>query len=86
MGAHLLNHSMTQNFTIHYWREGNNEVDFVLEKNNKLIAIEVKSSRAAETKGMMAFEKKYQPSKILLVGDDGLPWQDFLLTDPGSMF
>lgn len=77
IGAHLLNHSMTQNFTIHYWREGSNEVNFVLEKNNKLIAIEVKSSRAAETKGMMAFEKNTSRQK-------SCSWE--MTVSPGRIF
>jgi len=35
---------------------------------------------------MQAFEKKFQPQKVLLVGDEGLPWQEFLKIDPAELF
>ena len=34
IGAHLINHSLTNGFNLYYWREGNYEVDFVLEQKN----------------------------------------------------
>ncbi|OIR06991.1 archaeal ATPase [mine drainage metagenome] len=85
-GAHLINSSLTRGFTVHYWREGNDEVDFVLEKEGKIVAIEVKSSMASNTGGMKSFQKKYDPDKILLIGAGGLPWQEFLLLDPETLF
>jgi len=33
--AHLLNYSHTEGFSLHYWRERNDEVDFVIEKKGK---------------------------------------------------
>jgi predicted AAA+ superfamily ATPase len=48
LGAHLLNQSITQQIDLYYWREGNYEVDFVLQKGNKTIGIEVKSGRIGE--------------------------------------
>ncbi len=86
IGAHLINGSLTQNFNLYYWREGNDEVDFVLEKNGKIVAIEVKSNQASITKGMTAFKKKYNPDKMLLVGAAGLAWEDFLLIRPEELF
>ena len=35
IGAHLINHSLTNGFEVHYWREKNKEVDFVIEKRGK---------------------------------------------------
>lgn len=86
VGAHLLNSSLTNGFTLHYWRDGNKEVDFVLEKKGKLIALEIKSGTASRTLGMAAFQKNYNPDKVLLVGDSALSWQDFLAMDPNSLF
>lgn len=86
IGAHLLSHSITGEFSLHYWREGNNEVDFILEKNGKLIAIEVKSSQASVNQGMSIFQKKYGPEKVLLIGDTGFPWQEFLKIHPAMLF
>ena len=86
VGAHLLNHSRTENFKLYYWRDRNNEVDFVLEKNRKVIALEVKSGASGTTKGMQAFQQKFHPHKLLLVGRDGIPWQEFLQINPADLF
>ena len=52
VGAHLLNASLTEDFRLFYWRQGNQEVDFVLEKGGKVIGLEVKSGSSGETPGM----------------------------------
>src|SRR5512133_1440640 len=44
VGAYLANEAMKNNISIYYWRERNDEVDFVLERGGKLIGVEVKSS------------------------------------------
>ena len=81
VGAHLLNQSLTEHFELSYWREGSAEVDFILKKRDEIIAIEVKSSKAAITDGMRKFKTQFTPNKMLLVGADGLPWEQFLKTD-----
>lgn len=86
VGAHLLNASIGENFQVHYWREGNNEVDFILEKGNKTIAIEVKSGIRADRLGMQAFHSKFKPEKTLLVGTGGIPIEPFLKINPGELF
>jgi predicted AAA+ superfamily ATPase len=86
IGAHLVNYSLTENFKVHYWRHRNDEIDFVLEKRGKLIGLEVKSSAAGNTSGMAAFKKKYMPDKVLLIGNSGIPWQEFLQINPTEIF
>jgi predicted AAA+ superfamily ATPase len=86
IGAYLLNGSFSRGYSVYYWRNGNDKVDFVLENRGRTVAIEVKTSNADYTKGMLAFKKTYQPDRILLVGKGGLPWQDFLKIDPVSLF
>jgi hypothetical protein len=86
IGAHLINHSLTEKFNLHYWRERNEEIDFVIERKGKVIGLEVKSGAAGSTSGMTAFKKKFNPGKILLIGNAGLPWQDFLKLNPVSLF
>ena len=44
-GAHILNSTTGTNIEVFYWREGNQEVDFVLRSGRTITAIEVKSSR-----------------------------------------
>lgn len=85
IGAHLVNHSLADGFNLHYWREGNDEVDFVMEQK-KVIGVEVKSGASGSKTGMSAFQKKFNPGKVLMIGDGGLPWQDFLKLNPMSLF
>ena len=82
----LINYSITEGFTVSYWREGNAEVDFVLEKKGKVIGLEVKSGNAQFSSGIAAFKKRFDPYKILLVGNSGLPWQEFLKINPVELF
>lgn len=86
IGAHLINHSLTEKFNLHYWRERNEEVDFVIERKGKVIGLEVKSGAAGSTSGMTAFKNKFNPDTVLLIGNAGLPWQDFLKLNPVSLF
>jgi len=86
VGAHLINHSISERYQIYYWREINDEVDFVLEKNGKVIAIEVKSGRRADNRGMRIFSQKFHPGQLLLVGNEGIGVEDFLRINPGNLF
>jgi predicted AAA+ superfamily ATPase len=86
IGAHLLNNSLTSDYELNYWREGDAEVDFIITKNKKSIAIEVKSNKASITKGMQQFQKQYESQKMILIGSDGMKWQDFLKLNPVDLF
>jgi len=86
VGAHLLNHARQEGFRLFYWREGNNEVDFVLQYRGKTLAIEVKSGVLRGASGMEVFRKKFSPDKMLLVGRDGLSWEAFLQVNPIELF
>ena len=85
VGVHLLNHSVSGDFALTYWREGNDEVDFVIEQK-KLIGIEVKSGAVHNTSGMAAFKKKFNPDKLVVIGNTGLPWKEFLQMKPEELF
>lgn len=86
VGVHLLNQSLVSDFDLLYWRHSNDEVDFVLQKGEKVIGLEVKSSSSKPTSGMQAFSNKFQPDKVLMVGDSGLPVEDFLTINPIELF
>ncbi|MDR3269668.1 MAG: AAA family ATPase [Tannerella sp.] len=86
IGSHLINHAMTGKYNLYYWRESNFEVDFILEKNNRLIGLEVKSGRKSCNLGMSKFQKKFQPAKVLFVGTSGIPVADFLKINPAELF
>jgi predicted AAA+ superfamily ATPase len=53
--------------SLFYWREGNDEVDFVLKKGRKLYAIEVKSGRKKSSKGLEKFQSKFPEAKNILI-------------------
>jgi predicted AAA+ superfamily ATPase len=82
VGAHLLNVAAAKKIALNYWREGGNEVDFVVQKGKQCIAIEVKSNMSSSGKGMQIFNDRFHPKKILLVGDSGIPVSKFLEMDP----
>jgi hypothetical protein len=86
IGSHLINCSVSEHYELYYWRENNNEVDFVIKKNGKLIGIEVKSGRRGDNKGMSAFSKSYNPDKVLLVGTGGIGISEFLKMNPKDLF
>lgn len=86
IGAHLLNYSFVEDFHLYYWRHRNDEIDFVIEKRGKIIGLEVKSGSMKKNDGMKAFKKEFSPNKMLLVGNTGLPWQEFLEINPNELF
>lgn len=80
VGAHLANAAMRGECALHYWRERNQEVDFVVKTGRTLTAIEVKSGRAPQAHaGTAAFVQAFKPQRTLLVGGDGIALESFLL-------
>lgn len=73
--ARHLEHSSLQPF-IHYWRDGSNEVDYVLRQQGELFALEVKSGvNQSNVKGLDAFCKLYPACRPQVLGTGGLPLQ-----------
>lgn len=78
VGAHLLN-TCDSDTNVHYWRDGSNEVDFVLTSGRKLTAIEVKSSaNPGRIQGLELFAQRNPTAKTILVGTGGIPLAEFL--------
>ena len=85
-GAHLYNRSIPD-CKLYYWRDGHDEVDFVLVKGKRNIAIEVKTGVGkAPMRGLNTFSRRFKPHHKILVGDQGMPLDTFLLTDPSEWF
>jgi len=79
VGAHLANAAASGECAVYYWRERNQEVDFVAKAGRRLAAIEVKSGRAPQAhRGTAAFAAAFKPSRSLLVGGDGIELGEFL--------
>jgi predicted AAA+ superfamily ATPase len=83
VGAHLVNGTQGTPVQVGYWLDRNREVDFVLSAPGATVAIEVKSGRVPTTlPGLETFRKAYPKSKTLLVGEGGVPLEEFLTSDP----
>ena len=78
VGAHLFN-SASSDISVYYWREQAFEVDFVLQRGDRVVPVEVKSQQGAGAlRGLEEFQKRFSPQKPLLVGPDGIPLNEFL--------
>ncbi len=84
VGAYLVNAAAAGECELFYWRDRNQEVDFVVKAGRRLVAIEVKSGRAPMVhSGTAAFTAAFKPSRTLLVGGDGIALEQFLLQPVG---
>ena len=82
VGAHLVNQAFKEKkLNIYYWREGNDEVDFVVKYKKRITALEVKTSTVGSLNGLNSYTSQYHPEKSLVIGTDGIPWQEFLQMD-----
>ena len=79
IGAYLQARSLSEGFELYWWRDGKNEVDFVLRAGLKRTAIEVKSGRIKGRNGLRAFVERYPGSYALTVGGSDSSIEDFLL-------
>jgi predicted AAA+ superfamily ATPase len=78
-GDHLVNAGLE----VTWWREGNDEVDYVVRRKERTTAIEVKSGRGhVSPRGLAAFAARHQVDRRLVVGGDGVPVADFLASPP----
>lgn len=81
VGAHLANAAANGACELSYWREGDREVDFIVRAGRSVWAVEVKSGRSRERHpGITMFTSAFKASRALLVGGDGIPVEEFLLT------
>lgn len=77
VGAHLCNSLTSVEYSVTYWREGDNEVDFVITRGRDIWAIEVKSGRSGKAAGLTRFRDRYPEAQTLLVGAQGIPLDEF---------
>ena len=78
VGAHLLNQTDEYDYKLYYWRENNDEVDFIVESGEQQMAIEVKSGRRGANNGLKVFSDKFHPQQSFVVGTEGIPVEEFL--------
>ena len=81
IGAYLLKREREEHFDVFWWREGDQEVDFVIQDGLARTAIEVKSGRIKRVGGFDAFTSKYPKTHCIVVGSAEAPVEDFLAGD-----
>lgn len=86
VGAYLINHADAEGYNVYYWRDKSDEVDFVVERQGNIAAIEVKSGIDSYGKGLSVFSKLFRPKRLLIVGAQGIPWEEFLQIRPAQLF
>ena len=82
VGTHLIaEKSRLNGGKIWYWREteGRNtyEVDFIFEYNGKILGVEVKSG-SGRVASFSKFKERFPDAMTLVVGRNGIPWQEFI--------
>ena len=85
VGAYLLNQADEYDYKLYYWREREDEVDFIIEYNKRCIAIEVKSGKRTSNNGLAIFREKFQPVQSFVVGSGGVPIEEFLTWNMGNL-
>ena len=87
VGAHILSHAYEGDYKVWYWRDSKgNEVDYVMEKKGRLIAIEVKSNDERTNSGLSEFKKMFNPYMGFVVGEGGITIDRFLSCNPQDLF
>ncbi len=81
VGAYLLSMAEELDYQLYYWREGDDEVDFIIANGGESVAIEVKSGRRGMNSGLPKFVKAFQPKLSFVVGTSGVSLEDFLSSD-----
>lgn len=79
VGGYLLKRAIKEHFDVCWWREGADEVDFVIQDGMARTALEVKSGKIKSLGGLDAFTRRYPDTHTLVVGSSEAPLEDFLL-------
>jgi uncharacterized protein len=86
VGAHLWAHADPDELT--WWRDGNAEVDWVVRPGKLLrgggepVAIDVRTGHPRGNAGPLAFGQAHRGARTLIVGEGGIPIEDFLAAHP----
>ena len=92
IGAHILSMAEELEYKVYYWREpsrskdeSDKEVDFIIDNDGELTAIEVKSGRRGMNSGLPAFVEASHPKRAYIVGTGGVSLEDFLSCEIESL-
>ena len=85
VGCYLLDKADELECQLYYWRESDEEVDFVVARVESLVAIEVKSGRRQHNTGLSTFRDMYHPQYSLVVGGEAMPLEQFFTGDLSNL-
>lgn len=85
VGCHLLDKADELEYNLYYWRDHNEEVDFVIARGDRVVAIEVKSGKRQMNSGIATFRERYHPKYSLVVGGNSMPLEEFFNGDLGTL-
>jgi len=86
VGAYLVSQAQIMDYKVFYWRDKNDEVDYVLVRRGKKVAIEVKSGRRTNNSGLPIFKSLFNAHKTIIVGSGGLLFEEFLSMNLNLLF
>lgn len=92
VGTHLINNADICGYKLSYWRNGNDEVDFVISRDEEVCGIEVKSGARTTNKGMSVFKSLYPHAKMYVVSaidaanSGNIALEEFLQLKPEILF
>lgn len=86
VGAYLVNQAAIFDYKVFYWRDKQDEVDFILVRRQKIVALEVKSGRRTTNAGLSRFKSMFHPYRALIIGTGGLSVEEFLSMDLNLLF
>jgi len=84
VGTHFLTYR-EEGIELFYYREGADEVDYILNYKGQFIAIEIKTSKP-QTKGLNKFISKFAPHKTYIISPEGITWQELIKLNPKELF
>ncbi|MCD8207641.1 MAG: AAA family ATPase [Bacteroidales bacterium] len=86
IGAYIVSQAKLCDYRVYYWRDRNDEVDYVLVKGGRQVAIEVKTGRRTANAGLSKFKDAYSPHNAFVVGPDLSSIEQFLSLDLNNLF
>lgn len=86
IGAYLVSNAAIHDYKVYYWRNKQDEVDFVLRRRQRTVALEVKTGRRTTNTGLKVFGESYKPFRSLVVGSGGVSVEEFLTMDLDCLF
>jgi len=78
IGSHLRSAIQGTTFSVSWWRDGIDEVDFVLHSPTQTLGIEVSTSASHHRRGLERFRQRFPDARTLLIGEGGIPFDIFL--------